>query len=60
MAEKTNLKTLMAVLDGFNRNDIDAAACGLAEDVIYIIRGRSLVSGTYRGREEFADALRRI
>jgi len=60
MGEITNLKTLTEVLDGFNRNDIDAAARGLAEDVVYIIRGQSPVSGTYRGREEFADALRRI
>ena len=60
MAENENLKTLMAVLDGFNRNDIEAAARGLAADVVYIIRGRSPVSGTYRGRQEFADVLRRI
>jgi ketosteroid isomerase-like protein len=60
MAENENLKTLMAVLDAFNRNDINAAADGMSEDVVYIIRGRSTVSGTYRGRQDFADALRRI
>ena len=60
MDEKTNLKTLMAVLEGFNRNDIDAAASGVAEDVVYIIRGRATVSGIYRGRQQFADVLRRI
>ena len=60
MDKKTNLKTLMAVLEGFNRNDIDAAASGVAEDVVYIIRGRARVSGIYRGRQQFADVLRRI
>ena len=49
MSEDENLQTLMAVLDAFNRNDIDAAASGVAEDVVYIIRGRAAVSGTYRG-----------
>ena len=60
MVENENLKTLMAVLDAFNRNDIDAAASGVAEDVVYIIRGRSPVSGTFRGQQAFADVLRRI
>ena len=60
MAENENLQTLMMVLDAFNRNDIDAVEHGVSEDVVYIIRGRATVSGTYRGRREFADALRRI
>jgi len=60
VVENENLKTLMAVLDAFNRNDIDAAASGVAEDVVYIIRGRSPVSGTFRGQQAFADVLRRI
>jgi len=48
------------VLDAFNRNDIDAAASGVADDVVYIIRGRATVSGIYRGRQQFAGVLRRI
>ena len=60
MVENKNLKRLMAVLDAFNRNDIDAAASGVADDVVYIIRGRATVSGIYRGRQQFADVLRRI
>jgi len=60
VVENENLKTLMAVLEAFNRNDIDAAASGVADDVVYIIRGRATVSGTYRGRRDFADVLRRI
>ena len=60
MDEDENLKTLMMVLEAFNRNDIDAAAEGLDEETVYIIRGHGPVSGTYRGRREFADALRRI
>ncbi len=60
MVENENLKRLMAVLDAFNRNDIDAAASGVADDVVYIIRGRATVSGIYRGRQQFAGVLRRI
>ncbi len=60
MAEQENIDTLMRVLDGFNRNDIDAAAEGLDPDVTYIIRGRASVSGTCRGRDAMASALRRI
>ena len=60
MAEKTNLQILMSVLDAFNRNDIEAAAESVAEDVIYTVRGRASVSGTYRGREAVAGVLCRI
>ena len=60
MSEKKNLDTLMAVLTGFNNNDITAAAEGTHPDVTYIIRGRSIVSGTHRGREAFADVIRRV
>jgi len=60
VVENENLKRLMAVLDAFNRNDIDAAASGVADDVVYIIRGRATVSGIYRGRQQFAGVLRRI
>lgn len=58
--EQQNIDTLMRVLDGFNRNDIDAAAEGLDPDVVYIVRGRASVSGTYRGAAAFASALRRV
>ena len=60
MGEKENLETLMAVLEGFNRNDMVAAVEGLDPNVTYIIRGRARVSGVYKGREAMAGALRRI
>ena len=60
MAEQENIDTLMRVLEGFNRNDIDAAAEGLDPHVTYIVRGRASVSGRYRGRDAMASVLRRI
>jgi ketosteroid isomerase-like protein len=60
MAEKENVDTLMAVIEGFNRNDMKAAAEGVDPAVTYIIRGRAKVSGIYKGREAMTVALRRI
>jgi ketosteroid isomerase-like protein len=60
MAESDNLKTLMAILEAFNRNDIEAAARMVALDVVYTVRGRAPVSGTYHGREALAGVLQRI
>ena len=55
-----NLSILRAALAAFNDNDIDRLTQYVHEDVVYIIRGRSRLSGTYRGREAMADALRMV
>ena len=60
MGERENIKTLMDIFEAFNRNDVERAAEGLDPEVVYVIRGQASVSGTYRGREAFAGALRRI
>ncbi len=60
MSEQANINTLTAVLGAFNRNDLDAAAEGVDPEVTYIIRGRAAVSGTYRGHDAIANALRRV
>ncbi len=60
MGERENIKTLMDIFEAFNRNDVGRAAEGLDPEVVYVIRGQASVSGTYRGREAFAGALRRI
>ncbi len=60
MAERNNLQTLMLILEAFNSNDVDAASEHVAEDVVYTVRGRASVSGTFHGREEVAGVLRRI
>lgn len=60
MSENPNVITLMSVLDAFNRGDIDAVVDNVASDVVYFVRGRSQVSGTYHGPQELADVLRRI
>ena len=55
-----NLSILRAALAAFNDNDIDRLTQYVHEDVVYIIRGRSRLRGTYRGREAMADALRMV
>ncbi len=60
MSENQNLETLKAVLAAFNNNDIEAAAAGTHPEVKYIVRGRSSLSGTYEGREGFAEVVRGV
>ena len=60
MVANQNLATLLKVLNAITRNDLDAAAEGVADDVVYIVRGQSSVSGTYTGREALASVLGRI
>lgn len=60
MTQNKNLQALSAAFDAFNRNDLAAASGFLAEDIVYTIRGRATVSGTYRGRQAVAEALGRI
>lgn len=60
MAANQNLTTLLKALDAIEKHDLDAAAAGVAEDVVYTIRGHSSVSGVYTGREELAEVLGRI
>ena len=60
MAENQNFATLLKVLDAITRNDIDAAAEGVPDDVVFIVRGQSSVSGAYTGREALAGVLGRI
>ncbi|MEZ4552289.1 MAG: nuclear transport factor 2 family protein [Dehalococcoidia bacterium] len=55
-----NLAILSAALAAFNDNDIDRLTQYVHDDVKYIIRGRSSISGTYEGREAMADALRTV
>ena len=60
MTPQQNIATLKAVLDAFNRNDLETMKENIDPDLTYIIRGRSRVSGTYRGPEGVIDALKRI
>lgn len=60
MSEDHNLQTLKAVLAAFNENDIATATEGTHADVKYTVRGRSSLSGTYEGREGFAEVVRRV
>jgi ketosteroid isomerase-like protein len=60
MFENPNVITLMSVLDAFNRGDIDAVVDKVDPEVVYFVRGRSQVSGTYHGPHELAEVLRRI
>ncbi|MEZ4503082.1 MAG: nuclear transport factor 2 family protein [Dehalococcoidia bacterium] len=60
MSDEGNLAILSAALAAFNDNDIDRLAQHVHDDVKYIIRGRSFISGTYEGREAMAQALRKV
>lgn len=60
MAANQNLTTLLKALDAIEKHDFDAAAEGVADDVVYIIRGHSSVSGVYTGRKALAEVLDRI
>ena len=60
MLSNPNVITLMAVLEAFNRGDIDAVIDKVDPEVVYYVRGQSQVSGTFRGPHELGDVLRRI
>jgi ketosteroid isomerase-like protein len=60
MFDNPNVITLMAVLEAFNRGDIDAVVDKVDPEVVYHVRGNSQVSGTFHGPEELAGVLQRI
>ena len=60
MPDQANIDTLIQIIKGFNEDNIADASGGCHPDLTYIVRGRASVSGTYRGVDAFAAALRRI
>ncbi|MCK9285392.1 MAG: nuclear transport factor 2 family protein [Rhodocyclaceae bacterium] len=60
MTDNDSLKVLTAFFEAFNRNDLDTASKFVTDDIVYTIRGRSSLSKTYRGPEEFAWVLQEI
>ncbi len=60
MANHDSLQVLTAFFEAFNRNDLKTAATFVTDDIVYTIRGRSTLSGTYRGYAAFAGAIERI
>lgn len=54
------VKTLLEVLDAFNREDFDALAELVDPDVVYRIPGRMPLSGEHRGVEAVTAALRQL
>lgn len=60
MSEQDNLATLNRALAAINSNDIDAASTAVHPDIRYIIRGKTVISGTYHGIEAISKALRRL
>ncbi len=60
MASNDSLLVLAAFFEAFNRNDLDSAATFVTDDIVYTIRGRSPLSGTYKGYDAFAGILERI
>lgn len=60
MASDKIIAVLQAALDAFNRNDLEALKNYVDKNITYIIRGRGKVSGTYRGQEAVARALKKV
>ena len=60
MTSEKILAILQAALDAFNRNDLEALKEVVDKNIIYIIRGRGDVSGTYRGQEAVTRALKKV
>ena len=52
MASK-NVKTALAMYEGFNKRDLDAAVKGAADDVVFEDHGRNT---TYKSRQELKDS----
>ena len=55
-----NVKQLLRIWKAFNENDIEAIDQYVHEDIIYRVSGRGLISGTYRGRYDFIQALNMV
>ena len=60
MANNDSLQVLTDFFEAFNRNDLQTAATFVTDDIVYTIRGRSTLSGTYRGYAAFAGVIERI
>jgi len=60
MSDTSSLKVLSDFFEAFNRNDLEAASAFVADDIVYVIRGESSLSRTYRGPKEFAWVLAEI
>ncbi len=60
MTSEKILAILQSALDAFNRNDLEALKEVVDKNITYIIRGRGDVSGTYRGQEAVARALKKV
>ncbi len=60
MANNDSLQILTDFFEAFNRNDLRTAATFVTDDIVYTIRGRSTLSGTYRGYAAFASVIERI
>jgi ketosteroid isomerase-like protein len=50
-----NLELAKSGYEAFQRGDLEGALAPLADDIEWVVPGRSSVSGTYRGKQEVAD-----
>jgi ketosteroid isomerase-like protein len=55
MSEHPNAALVRNVADAFIGGDLDALVNAYADDGLYRVPGRNLVSGNYRGHQEIAD-----
>jgi ketosteroid isomerase-like protein len=52
MSASDNKAATQAAYEAFANADIEAASKNLADDIEWIVPGKSTVSGTYRGKDE--------
>jgi len=50
----------MRIWKAFNENDIEAIDQHVHEDIVYRVSGRGPISGTYEGRQDFMQIVRRV
>jgi ketosteroid isomerase-like protein len=52
VSEDQNIELAKSGYEAFARGDLEGAMAPLADDIEWIVPGKSSVSGTYRGKEE--------
>lgn len=60
MSEHRNAALVRDLADSFMRGDLDALVAGYADDGIYRVGGRNLVSGSYVGHQAIRDFFIRL
>ena len=60
MSEHASVTKVREVVDAFMRGDLEAVLDRMADDAVYRVPGKNMVSGNYRGRQEIRDFFIRL